>query len=340
MSARHDVPRGFLATATCGNCGKEFPPKRKTAGEFCSRACVSPGRSQLDEARIIRLYSDGMGLKAIAQEVIGRMSAKNTIRDALIRNGVEIRTVQQMANDPASKLRRLKGRGLPINRRTVFGQGYKPTTKTTGLELFDYSKAKQNEVRKSERNQKSRESHPVRFEEINRRARELGFKSEYHRRYELEPQFRLKEMMRRRFKKIAMGAGQPSARMLDLIGCTQDGFRRWIESQWEDWMNWGNIGKSVSGRWQIDHIIPCSWFNQEKQEDLEVCWHYLNLRPLCAVENNVRRDNPNKLIETIGALPDHPIKERMRAMAISRSLSGSHWTNRPSQGRRDRKSVV
>jgi hypothetical protein len=335
MAGHHGVPKEFQATTICGNCGTEFAPKRGASGRFCSRQCVSPGRSTLDENKIIELYASGVGIKTIAKRLLGRETAKNTIRDALKRNGVQIRTVQEMAKDPASILRRLIGRGVVVDSKSVFKKRIKTTVKTRGLELFDYGRQEKAKAERLMRNQKAKEEHSIRFKEINDKAKADGFKSEYHRRYKTEPHFRLKEMMRRRFKKVAVGTGKPSRRMLGLLGCTQAEFKRWIESQWEEWMTWENIGKAVNGFWQIDHIIPCSWFDQSNQDDLEICWHYLNLRPLCAVENNARRANPNKLIETIEALPSHPIKEKMIHVAISRSKSGSHDDHLCPQGRRE-----
>lgn len=303
--AHHGVPKEFQGFAICGNCGKEFAPKQGQSGQFCSRACVSPGRSQLDEGKVIDLYESGIGIKTIAAQLIGRASAKSTIRYCLVRNGVELRSTAT-TQDEATKARRYahfqKAKQLKQERERL-----KPKKKRNraviDLPLFGYA----SEQRAS----------ASRAEKLSGIVR-AGYKSEYHMRYANDPAFRAKEIIKRRFQKLVKGVGHGSARMMKLIGCSPQELRSWIEGQWEEWMTWDNLGPPRLGYWQVDHIIPCSWFDQEDQQDLEVCWHYLNLRPLCAVENNARRDNPSKLLETIEALPAHPIKERMKAIAISR----------------------
>lgn len=298
--------------ATCGNCGVEFEVKLGSKGEFCSQGCVSRGRSQLDEARIIELYAKGLGLKAIAKEVIGRDSAKNTARDALRRNGVTLRTSKEMANDPASKLRRLKARGVDLSVDAICGRKNKAPKqkrcmKGSGLELFEYV-AQQRAIKHYDP-LKSREQ----YERSNDLARGKGFKSNFHMRYETERPFRIKEVVRRRLNKfVSTGSG---ARIGKLIGCSWEEFRTHIEKQWEEWMTWENLGGATQGCWQIDHIVPCSWFDHEDADHLAMCWHHMNLRPLCAVKNNARRNNPNDLIETLSKLPDSDIKCKLLAFA-------------------------
>lgn len=289
--------------ATCGNCGVEFDVKPGSKGEFCSQGCVSRGRSQLDEARIIELYAKGLGLKAIAKEVIGRDSAKNTVRDALRRNGVTLRTSKEMANDPASKLRRLKARGVELSVDAICGRKNKAPKqkrcmKGSGLELFEYSAAKNHKERRF-----------VYTERQEQKSKDNGFLSRYHERYQTNNEFRIKEVMKRRISKFVMtGSG---ARAGDLIGCSWQDFRAHIESQWQEWMTWDNLGGPTIGHWQIDHIVPCSWFDHEDDSQLKMCWHYINLRPLCAVENLNRSNRPTDLIETVSGLPEHEMKHRL-----------------------------
>ncbi len=66
------------------------------------------------------------------------------------------------------------------------------------------------------------------------------------------------------------------------LGCTTRQFRGYLESQFRPWMTWENYGK----RWQVDHIIPCAAFDHGIASQAKQCWHYLNLRPMCAKKNH------------------------------------------------------
>lgn len=72
---------------------------------------------------------------------------------------------------------------------------------------------------------------------------------------------------------------------IDLLGCTVEEFRHHLESQFESGMSWNNYGK-----WHIDHIIPCNYFNLTKEENQYICFNYRNLQPLWAEENCKKQD--------------------------------------------------
>lgn len=64
----------------------------------------------------------------------------------------------------------------------------------------------------------------------------------------------------------------------DIIGCTNNEFRRHIEKQFTKGMGWNNFSE-----WHIDHIVPVSVGKTEKQV-IELN-HFTNLRPLWASDN-------------------------------------------------------
>ena len=49
--------------------------------------------------------------------------------------------------------------------------------------------------------------------------------------------------------------------------------------------------------WDIDHVIPCSNFNLEQDEDIKKCFNWKNLRP-CEKKENYKK-NKEELIEEI-----------------------------------------
>ena len=51
-------------------------------------------------------------------------------------------------------------------------------------------------------------------------------------------------------------------------------FRKWIEIQFTSELNWDNFGT----HWQFDHIIPVAYFDYSLEEDLRLCWNFINIR--------------------------------------------------------------
>ena len=45
-------------------------------------------------------------------------------------------------------------------------------------------------------------------------------------------------------------------------------------------MTWNNYGK-----WHIDHITPCAKFNLSIPDEQQLSFHYTNLQPLWAIDN-------------------------------------------------------
>lgn len=80
----------------------------------------------------------------------------------------------------------------------------------------------------------------------------------------------------------------------EILGCTYEEFKIYIESKFESWMNWDNKGLyngQPNHGWDIDHIIPiCTAITVEDVIRLN---HYSNLQPLCS---KVNRDIKKGLI--------------------------------------------
>jgi len=78
----------------------------------------------------------------------------------------------------------------------------------------------------------------------------------------------------------------------NILGCTYEEFKLYIESQFKEWMNWDNYGKYNGEErcgWDFDHIIPIS--SSKCEEDVIRLNHYSNIQPLCSYINRyVKRD--------------------------------------------------
>jgi len=68
----------------------------------------------------------------------------------------------------------------------------------------------------------------------------------------------------------------------ELLGCSIQELKIYLESKFREGMSWDNYGKYG---WHIDHIIPCSMFDLTNLEQQKKCFHYSNLQPLWAVDN-------------------------------------------------------
>ncbi len=85
------------------------------------------------------------------------------------------------------------------------------------------------------------------------------------------------------------------SRTHEILGCTFEEFRTYLESKFEPWMNWSNYGNAtgISSEtnitWDIDHIIPIS--SAITETDIIRLNHYTNLQPLCSYTNRwVKKD--------------------------------------------------
>lgn len=67
-----------------------------------------------------------------------------------------------------------------------------------------------------------------------------------------------------------------------LVGYSLNDLKKCLESQFKNNMSWGNYGS-----WQIDHIIPLSFFEFDSYNDWEFryCWSLDNLQPLWEKDN-------------------------------------------------------
>ncbi|MEO6255048.1 MAG: hypothetical protein ABIO79_17190 [Ferruginibacter sp.] len=51
-------------------------------------------------------------------------------------------------------------------------------------------------------------------------------------------------------------------------------FREWIAIQFKDGLSWDNFAE----KWQFDHIVPVAYFDFTNEEDLLLCWNFINIR--------------------------------------------------------------
>ena len=101
---------------------------------------------------------------------------------------------------------------------------------------------------------------------------------------------RISKKIRGRIQKaIKQQYGDKAHMSVELLGCSVDECRKWLESKFLPGMTWDNHGRGEC-KWQIDHIMPCTLFDLTKPEEQLKCFHYTNLQPLWQHDNLSKQD--------------------------------------------------
>lgn len=114
--------------------------------------------------------------------------------------------------------------------------------------------------------------------------------------YHTNPQSKLRTLISRRILDVLKGVSRKSAGTIDLLGCSIEFFRVYLESKFLDGMSWENHGQYRHGgpmTWHIDHIVPCAAFDLTDLEQQKKCFYYTNLQPLWAIDNLSKGDSIN-----------------------------------------------
>lgn len=99
-------------------------------------------------------------------------------------------------------------------------------------------------------------------------------------RFKTEPLMRLIRSQRSRISNfIKKGLNKPS-QTLQLIGCTKQELKIFLEGKFTAGMTWENYGT-----WHVDHIKPLALFDLSDPEQVKVAFHFSNLQPMWAKDN-------------------------------------------------------
>ena len=98
-----------------------------------------------------------------------------------------------------------------------------------------------------------------------------------------DPSYRLIETLRAGVRRT-LKYKQKTSKTKELLGCTLEYFRKFIEDKFVPGMSWNNWGNK-DGYWNLDHVKPISSFNFDKPESWGECFHHTNFQPLWYREN-------------------------------------------------------
>lgn len=76
----------------------------------------------------------------------------------------------------------------------------------------------------------------------------------------------------------------PSSAYAKYFGLDIEFFREWIAIQFKNSLSWDNFAE----KWQFDHIVPVAYFDYSIEEDLLLCWNFINIRVERIEHNKVR----------------------------------------------------
>lgn len=129
------------------------------------------------------------------------------------------------------------------------------------------------------------------YNKTNRIKNSLTKLNYYHTVLSNDPQYRIMHSLRERTR-IALKRRKTlkTNKTLELIGCSKEFLRNYLESKFTEGMNWDNYGNG-DGKWCIDHIRPCASFDLTDPEQQKICFHYTNLQPLWWIDNLLKSDN-------------------------------------------------
>lgn len=113
---------------------------------------------------------------------------------------------------------------------------------------------------------------------------------------ETDPIYNINNNIRTYVRKTLTKDYKP-ARTEELLGCKINDFKKYLEDQFDENMNWDNYGKY----WQVDHILPVVYFNMVDPVEQKICWNYMNLRP-CEASENLRKSGSLSEILPINAV--------------------------------------
>ena len=126
-----------------------------------------------------------------------------------------------------------------------------------------------------------------RYNKLNPDRRRMVKNKYYHNKRKNDPCDKIRRNLSRRIRDFIK---KDNITTKDLLGCSFEDFRQYLESLFLNGMNWENYG--VHG-WHIDHIIPCDSFDLSNPYQVKQCFHFSNLQPLWAKDNIIKS---NKII--------------------------------------------
>lgn len=241
----------------CLKCNIEYEPKRKNSRrKFCSSSCSAKYNNEIRYSKNILIETDIKKCKVCNQEksVLEFNKRKGSVDG--YRNDCKKCQVEKSMINPKKK---------ENNKR--YYQNNKEKIKEK-VRIYQ-----QNNTQKKKENKKAYQSNNR--DKINESRKN---------RYYTDPVYKLERNIRGAISKALKRNGySKKSRTFEILGCTFEEFKIYIEKQFQEGMSWKNHGE-----WHLDHKIPISWANNEV-EVYELS-KFTNFQPLWADENMKKKN--------------------------------------------------
>jgi len=137
-----------------------------------------------------------------------------------------------------------------------------------------------------------------------RRASQKAFQSKTANRIMHNLRARVRQLVKRANGPVILNQGS----FKNIVGCPQKNFFLYLESMFEEGMNWENYGEG-NAEWSIDHIICLKYFKEswqsgdkaKIQEASKLANHFMNLVPVWSRENKEKKDKMPKRVTSRGS---------------------------------------
>lgn len=111
-------------------------------------------------------------------------------------------------------------------------------------------------------------------------------RKEYNRnQYHSDLNYKIRKILSGRIKNVLNGISK-SNNTQQLLGCSLEFFKDFVEFSFYDNMCWDNYGS----HWHIDHVRPCASFDLSDPGQQRECFNWRNLSPLRADKNMSKKD--------------------------------------------------
>jgi len=164
-----------------------------------------------------------------------------------------------------------------------------------GKEKYKLNKEQINEKHKTYRlnNKDKTKKRNRKYINENRDKRRKYISSYYKLRKSTDPMFKLTLTIRSSiYNSLKKAKTTKKSHTSDILGCSIEEFKLYLEFKFEPWMNWDNYGQyngEPNFGWDIDHIIPSS--SAITENDIIKLNHHTNLQPLCSyVNRDIKKD--------------------------------------------------
>lgn len=109
-------------------------------------------------------------------------------------------------------------------------------------------------------------------------------------RFATDLNFRIAKLLRARFR-CSIKNGQKAGSAVDDLTCSIEEFKAKVARFFKPGMSWEKNWGNGPGKWNLDHIVPLSWFDLSNEDQFKSAAHYSNYQPLWWEENLKKSDH-------------------------------------------------